>query len=831
MKAECFNLGWKIRAGVAEPFDAIFAPQGMKGEDVILPMDAMILEKRDENCRSKKQSGFYPAKTYTYTKEFEVPQDWKEGTQILEFEGIMSKAMVFLNGNHIATHKYGYSSLFVDLTPHLLYGKKNILKVISYNTELGSRWYSGSGIYRDVVLWQGGSTCIMPEQLRITTEKIQDSYAVLRLDYPLNHMARQSERLSVIFEIKNKDGAVVRKDEQIVYAEPGMNENLFNRFTVDEPMLWDTENPNLYTVCVLVKEGEKILDICEETFGIRTLELDAKNGLRMNGKATKLRGACIHHDNGIIGATTLYKAEEFRIRKLKEAGFNSIRSAHNPASKALLHACDKWGMLIMDELSDMWNEPKNESDFAFDFAETWKDEIARLVAKDYNHPSVVLYSAGNEIPEIGRQSGAVMNQKLVAELRKKDATRFVTCSISGFLAVADHMGEYAAGMEAAQEQPKERKQDTKESGGSEELNSMMGATERQMMDVFSVSPVLNECIEPVEAQLDVVGYNYLTARHEYEHTLHPDRVIIGSETYPPEIPQLWKIVMRNPYVIGDFSWTGYDYLGEAGIGVYHYDSDRTDQGWYPDRLAYVGDIDINGNRRTISYLREISYGLRKAPYLVVERVEKQGHKVDKNNWKYVDSIHSWTFPGYEGIVTKVHILSGYGEVELFLNDKSLGRKKVGENGEYTATYELAYEAGVLRAVAYEDDRIVAEDLLTTAEAPTKVKMELSDKSLRAGGEDLCFVTIDLMDQADCWSRFEAREVSIQVKGAGSLLGFGSANPSCEGSYQDTKALTYDGRIMAAIRSGMAAGEIEITVEAEGCEPEKCTIKVLPKSDV
>lgn len=827
MKSESFNLGWKVKTGVAQPFDAIFAPPGSKGEDVILPMDAMILEERDENCRSRNQSGFYPAKTYTYTKEFPVPEEWKKGTWILEFEGIMSKAMVFLNGNHIAAHKYGYSSLFVDLTPHLMYGETNKLKVISQNTELASRWYSGSGIYRDVVLWQGGNTYIVPEQLRITTEKIQESYAVLRIDYQIQNTMNRCEKFTAEIEILDKTGIAVKKDYQIVYAETGVTSGLSFRVTVDEPMLWDTDTPNLYTLHMkLIKNGQ-LLDSCEETFGIRTLELDARSGLRINGRETKLRGACIHHDNGIIGATTLYKAEEFRIRKLKEAGFNSIRSAHNPASKAMLRACDKLGVLVMDELCDMWNEPKNESDYAFDFADNWQDEVTRMAAKDYNHPSVILYSAGNEIPEIGRRSGAVMNQKIAAKLRRCDTTRFVTCSISGFLAVADHMGEYAAGMGAA-ENTKEMERVPSGNGGSEELNNMMGATEKQMMDAFSVSPLLDECIEPVEGQLDVAGYNYLTARHEHEHTLHPDRVIVGSETYPPEIPALWKIVMRNPYVIGDFSWTGYDYLGEAGIGIYHYDADRMDQGWYPDRLAYQGDIDINGNRRTISYLREIVYGLRKEPYLVVERVDKQGHKVDKNNWKYVDSVHSWTFPGYEGTIAKVHILSGYNEVELFLNDKSLGRKKIGEDDNFTAFYEFPYEAGVLRAAAYEDGRKVAEDILTTAKEPTKMKVELSEKSLCAGGGDVCFITIDLMDEADNWSRFEARQVSIQVEGAGSLLGFGSANPSNEESYQGTEALTYDGRIMAAIRSGVEPGKITVTIEAEGCAKQKCTIEVLNK---
>lgn len=812
MRAESFNLGWKVKTGVAQPFDAIFAPGMPQGEEVVLPQDMMILEERDPACKSKAQSGFYPAKTYTYTKEFDAPEAWEDKTQLLEFEGVMSKALVYLNGNHIGTHRYGYSSLFVNLTPYLRYGEENQLKVVSANGELGSRWYPGSGIYRDVTLWHGGRAYIAPGALRVTTELIGADYAVIRIDYRITNPGQRILLLDAELAVIGDGEKTIAREQQCVHVEAGGDSEFSCRMTIENARLWSVDTPDLYELRLSLKADGCELDCCTESFGIRTIRLDAKRGLTLNGEEIKLRGACVHHDNGIIGATTVYAAEEFRIRKLKEAGFNSIRSAHNPASPALLRACDRLGMLVMDEFADMWNEQKNENDFAVDFSDTWRDEVSRMVAKDYNHPSVVLYSTGNEIPEIGRSAGALANQRIAAALRREDGTRFVTAGISGFLAVADRMGDYAEG-QTGQEMPAEAKES---SGGSEELNQMMGAAEQQMMDAFSVSQVLTDCIEPVEGQLDVIGYNYLTARHEYEHTLHPNRVIVGSETYPPEIPKLWRIVMRNPYVIGDFTWTGYDYLGEAGIGIYHYDSDRNEQGWYPDRLAYMGDIDINGNRRTISFLREIAYGIRKAPYLVVERVDKQGHTYDKNNWKYVDSIHSWTFPGYEGTKTRVHVLSGYEEVELFADGTSLGRKTIAEKDNYTAVYELVYAPGTLKAVAYENGQALACDVLETAQSPSELQITLSKERLCAGGADVCFVTIDLYDGAGHFSRFEPREVSVSVSGAGKLMGFGSADPSCEGSYQNTTAMTYDGRVMAAVRSGVLPGELTVTVSADGC---------------
>ncbi len=843
MKAEKFNLGWFVKEGVADPFAAIFSPSGAGGEPVVLPQDAMILEKRDENCQSKAQSGFYPAKSYTYTKEFEALEEWREKVTMIEFEGVMMHAHVFLNGKHLATHEYGYSNFYVDLTPYLNYGEKNVLKVVSVNKEKASRWYPGSGIYRDVTLWQGGRQYIPEETIRVRTETVEDGCAVLAMEYDVANTEYKEVKRKAIVTIYDGEGKQVRRAEQFLIVEPGGKAENFCRLTVPEPELWSVDTPSLYEAEVVLFDGEEELDAARDSFGIRTLSLSAASGLKINGETVKLRGACIHHDNGVIGATTLEAAEEFRLKALKNAGFNSIRCAHNPASKAMLRACDRIGMLVMDELTDMWNEQKNANDFSLQFGKVWEEEVKNLVDKDYNHPSVVMYSTGNEIPEIGRSTGADMNRKLARAFREADHTRYVTCCISGFLAVVDCMGAFAPSTQPTGQPQEEEKQEAgrqekqeqvagqpqarvSEGGteerrarsgeGSEELNSMMGATQQQMMDAFSVSPVLDECIEPVESELDVIGYNYLTARHEYEHLRHPDRVVVGSETYPPEIPRLWEIVKKNPHVIGDFTWTGFDYLGEAGIGIFHYDADQEGMGWFPDRLAYQGDIDINGNRRDISYFREIVFGLRKAPYIAVERADKVGHVHDENNWKFKDAVHSWTFPGYEGTVTRVYVFSGQEEVELFLNGKSMGKKKVGETEPFTAVYEVPYEAGHLCVKAYENGAAVWEDALSTAGEICSFCVETSKEELAAGGGDAAFITVDLADEEGNRNMFGDRDVTVSVDGAGTLLGFASARPSGGGGYQDTTSMTYDGRIMAAIRSAEYPGEIRVRFTAEGC---------------
>lgn len=834
-----WNKGWKISTGVTDPFASIFGGTAVERE-VMLPQDAMVLEPRDANCNNQKQSGYYPAKTYTYTKELMIPEDWKEKQTWLEFEGVMSKAMVYINDELAGKNKFGYSSLFINLNRYVRFGKINTIKVISINQGSNSRWYSGSGIYRNVCLHQGGIIHIVPDTVRITTEALEEKYAVLTADAEVRNTGMDAQKIVLKTTIVDEQGEAVAECENTISLLSGESVISHLRLTVDEPNCWSPNSPTLYRAVLEIHSAETLLDQTEEIFGIRTLALDARQGLRINGESVKLRGACIHHDNGIIGATTLYQAEEFRLKKMKEAGFNSIRSAHHPASKAILQACDKLGILVMDELTDMWDDLKNCGDNSIDFAEEWQTEMEKMVAKDYNHPSVILYSLGNEIPEIGRRSGGRRSRELASYLRTLDSSRYITSAFSGFLAVAGQTEGYADQMSEAEKTCAEelmgnQERDSnveinatedKESSGSEGLNNAMANTQKAMLDAFSVSPLLSECMEEPSCELDVVGYNYLTARHEYEHTVHPERVIVGSETYPTEIADLWRIVKNNPYVIGDFTWTGYDYLGEAGIGIYHYDTDRVDQGWFPDRLAYCGDININGYRRPISYLREIAFGLRKEPFLAVERVDRYGHSYSTNDWKYKDALDSWTFDGWEGKPANIHVLSVSEEVELFLNGKTLGRKSAGDKVGFDVLYEATYEPGELLAVGYTNDIEDGRCLLTTAGEPVAILVDNSCDTLQAGGQTVAFLTMELVDANGRVNRWADKEVSIEVNGEGTLAGFGSANPSCEGSYQDNTTKTFDGRIMAAIRSGVHTGTVEVTVKAEGCVDQKRVIQVI-----
>ena len=349
----------------------------------------------------------------------------------------------------------------------------------------------------------------------------------------------------------------------------------------------------------------------------------------------------------------------------------------------------------------------------------------------------------------------------------------------------------------------------------------MAKMEQRKMDAFSTSRGLSEAMEEVACELDVVGYNYLTARHELEHLLHPERVVVGSETYPTEIARLWEIAERNPHVLGDFTWTGYDYLGEAGIACYHYAPERREQGWYPDRLAYCGDINLNAYRRPVSYLREIAYGLRREPMIAVERLDRFGQPDNSNDWKYYDAIDSWTWPGFEGKATVAHVLSASEEVELFLNGVSLGRRAT---ERHEAAFALNYAPGELLAVGYTKGKEDGRFALRSAGAPVKLGVTAENECITADGRGAAFVTVDLLDENGLPSRFEKRRVTVTVDGAGVLAGFGSAHPQCEGSYRDSAWETFDGRVMAVVRSTEEAGEIRVRIEAEGCGEKTITLK-------
>lgn len=815
MKRINWNREWSFAKGSASSIVDMFSGVSPM-ETVHLPHDAMIYEECKADTANGARTGFFPGGEYVYVKKLFAPCEWVKKTVCIEFEGVYQTARVYVNGIFVADNLQGYTKFDVNLDGYLHYGENNEIKVIADNSaEPNSRWYSGSGIYRNVNLLLGEKVHIPVDGLKVMTTDILNNIALIETSVNLKSIVRTREAVSVTVQFM-KEKLVCGEEKINLTIYPMEAETVRSRIGVRNPKLWDCEHPELYTCTVTVMCGTEILEAQEIPFGIRSVTVDSQNGMLLNGKAVKLRGTCIHHDNGIIGAATFAAAEDRRCRQLKEAGFNSIRSAHQPISKEMLNACDKYGILVMDELSDVWNYHKSTHDFASCFSDRWEQEAERMVAKDYNHACVVMYSTGNEIPEYGMERGGMLNRRICEKFHSLDPARYTTGGINGLSAVSFN-GSIKKIMEDILQGNKSRDTESQPTDMIGMLNRILSLVAGENADKLACHPLLTKAIEETEQSMDIIGLNYLTERHLLIKELYPNKTVLGAETYPADIARLWKIVSENSHVLGDFTWTGYDYLGEAGCGIFHYDGTTNFTNVFPERAAYIGDIDLVGNRRPMSYLREVVYGLRKEPYIAVERVERHGMECKKTAWMLKDSIESWTWPGYEGKETDVDIFSASETVELFLNGRSLGKQKAGRGKGYIATYTVPYEAGELKAVAYGEGGEEITYVLRTASDQVRMQAAIENRQLFCSGEDLAFITVKFVDNNGVENLFVEKTVEVVISGTGVLQGFGSADPATTRSYQDHICKTYDGKVMAVIRSTEEAGSIEVRFKSEGCE--------------
>lgn len=818
MIAKKINDNWLFTYGAPNNWE--YSETSDQEKYVVLPHDAMILEKRTPDTANGSNTGYYPGNIYTYSKKLDVPKAWEEKEVILEFDGIYLNAMVYINGDLAAQRPYGYSQFSVRANDFLRFGTANEIKIVVNNSmEKNSRWYSGGGIYRDVKIYVAERLHISLHGLRITTLDADSDYAQVVIDVDIENKNWKRQSASAIFEIKDAEGTLIDSEKIPFTAYAGETVHLRRRLGVDSPQLWDCDDPCLYQCFVRIEKSEpeqkEIIDEAFSLFGIRKLQLDVKHGLRLNGKETKLRGACIHHDHGVIGAVSLYRAEERKVRQLKEAGFNCIRSSHNPASSVLLEACDRLGMLVIEEAFDMWTNPKCEHDYANYFMEWWERDIEAMVEKDYNHPSIILYSAGNEIDEAGTPRGAYWNRRIADKIRSMDDTRFITNGVNGLITIMDQMDRIVP--EIIKRAESEKLSEKKENSGSDDLNNLISLSGGTTGDLLFSDPLIGERTEEIYGAMDIAGMNYMTSRYELDHETYPNRVILGTETFPADIARLWELTEKNAHVIGDMTWTGYDYLGEAGCGIFRYDGSANFGAKWPARAAYIGDINLIGMRRPISFYREIVFGIRKEPYIAVEYLERYGQQVTKTPWMLYDDIASWTWPGYEGKEAVVRVFSVSEEVELFLNGKSMGNKPAGKKAGYIATFEITYEPGTLLAVGRTRDREDGRMELRTASSEIRLQAEADRNEITADGEDLSFVTISIVDENGILNPAVLKEISVSIEGPGILQGFGSANPESEGNYFDTVWETFEGRVMAVVRSTHVPGEILVKVSAEGLE--------------
>ncbi|ABW12568.1 glycoside hydrolase family 2 sugar binding [Parafrankia sp. EAN1pec] len=788
-------------------------------DEVRLPHDAMVARERNRSDAAAGQRGFYPAGAYQYRKSFFVPEEYRNRRVTFEFEGVYRSARVFLNGGLAGQHAYGYSHFYVRADHFLKYNEDNEILVEAHSAD-DTRWYSGGGLYRNTKLIVGDLVHIGLDGVKVTTPAIDADLALVAVATQVHNESSVTRTVEVTTEIVGADGVVVVRDVAPLTLFTDDPVTVRQRLPVPRPQLWGVEHPHLYTCRTRVTADGELLDEEATRFGVRSLTVDPHWGLRINGGVVNLRGACIHHDNGVIGAATIDRAEQRRVEILKQAGFNAIRSSHNPISKALLDACDRLGMLVIDELFDAWTRSKVAQDYALDFPLWWKSDVQAMVDKDFNHPCVILYSIGNEIPETGTAAGAAISRQLAERIRAIDDTRFVTNGVNGLLAGGPELlASFSSGA----------REKSSEAGEAVDVNAFMNRF-REFMPILMASEMVGSKTAESMACLDVAGYNYLESRYELDRTLFPNRVIVGTETYPSEIDRNWRLVQDNSHVIGDFTWTGWDYLGEPGIGRIEYQGDEENastspsHGSYPWLTAWCGDIDITGHRRPASYYREIVFGLRSEPYIAVHRPDRYGQPVTVAMWwSWSDAISSWSWDGHETRPVRVEVYSAADEVELLVNGRLIGTVPAGEKNRFKAEFDTVYEPGEIVAVAYTAGRETGRTLLRSATGEVRLAVAADRTDIVADDTDLAYIAITLVDEAGNLYNTADRTVAVEVAGPGVLQGFGSADPKTEENFFDTTRATFDGRALAVIRP-TAPGTITVTLTAQGCEPSTIRIE-------
>lgn len=711
-----------------------------------------------------RSQGFTVGGTGWYRKRFCLPESYRGTCVSARFDGVYRDADVWLNGVHLGNHPYGYTGFSYALTPHLRFGEEaNVLAVEVKNPGRNSRWYSGSGIYRHVWLTAVNPLHVAEEGTFVTTPEVGPDRAIVVVENELVNASQETVEITVAVTLRDNTGQAVAGQTILTRIQAGQSYPLRHRLTVTTPALWSPDSPSLYTaVTEIAREGETV-DRVETVFGIRSLQFDAENGFRLNGVATLMKGGCVHHDNGPLGAAAFDVAEERRVRLLKEAGFNAIRCAHNPPSPGFLDACDRLGMLVIDEAFDHWNRPKNPQDYHRHFAAWGETDMASMVRRDRNHPSVVLWSLGNEIPEQETVLGSDTARKLVASVRRHDPTRPTLLALH----------------------PK----------GNKDINGLF--------------KVPWEAHDGINAIVDVCGYNYRSERYEPDHERHPGRVICGTETFPKQAHAFWSLVERLPYVVGDFVWTSFDYLGESSIGWI------SSQDRYPWTVAYCGDLDLIGNRRPQSYYRGVAWNEAEPLSLFVRRPEPTFGQPHVSPWDFADVYPCWTWPGQEGQELTVAVYSRCPEVELRLNGTSLGTKTFSPEGGYAQEWQVPYASGTLEAMGTMADGTTVVQRLETVGEATQIRLTPERTTLKPGGQDLAFVQIELLDAAGRLHPLAENLVEVTLTGPAALAALGSARPDSVESFQQPQRHVFQGKALAILRTTQEAGTVTLTVSSPG----------------
>lgn len=785
MKKYSFNKGWKCyRTG---DINSVI--------NVTLPHDAMQLDEKSEDSAGGVNTGWYKANDYTYEKTFFITDELKEQHIFFEFEGVYRKAKIFINDKKVASHNYGYTGFFVEANTELIYDKENTIRVEVINHDQpNSRWYSGTGIYRPVWMYVFPKKHIKQEGIRITT-----------MDY-----VKPKIKIDVITTNEGPIKVEIMDQDRVIAVAEGHSNGSFSKaISLAGGKLWDTNSPNLYTCRVTYMD-----DIQEEQFGIRMITSTPEEGFCINGKRVILRGACVHHDNGLLGACAYDYAERRKISILKDNGFNAVRSAHNPCSKAMLRACDELGMLMIDEYVDVWYIHKTKYDYADEVEEHYREDLESFVARDYNHPSVVMYSTGNEVSETAQKRGINLCASMTEYLHELDPTRPVTCGVNIFF---NFLSSTGFGVYSDKKAVKVRNKSKKKAVGSEFYNNLAGVLGAEFMKRGATLYPCDLKTRQAFENMDIAGYNYGIYRYRKDLKKYPERLILGTETFCSDAFKFWEIAKKNKRIIGDFVWSGIDYLGEVGVGAWEYSNyaPRFDKGlgWVS---AGSGRIDLTGKALSEMKYMQVAYELIDIAIGVVP-VPYTKMKHSPSAWKASNAIESWSWNGCKGMDAKVEVYSRAHHVSLYVNQICVGTKRT--NNDCRVVFSTKYQDGEVKAIGYDKNgEKIAETSLKTAGEKTILSIEAEEKTISLDN-DLSYVRFKYTDQSGLLKPLERGNIKVEVDG-GILLGIGSACPYYPGGYSGDTTDTYYGEALAIIKP-TAIGNMKVRGVSQygNCETE------------
>ncbi len=776
-----FDHDWKFLLGdpagaEASSFDAggwrtVNAPHDWSIE---LPMAA--------NAPSGRGGGYFPGGVGWYRRAFAVPASWNGKRVSVEFEGVYMNATVYINGEELGMHPYGYTSFFHDLTPHLKPGANNVLAVrVDNSKQRNSRWYSGSGIYRHVWLNITDAVHVAPWGVFITTPEVNAARAKVSVKIRVMNESAGSSKITLRTVVYAGSGAAAGQTVAATGLEPGGSIVATQEIAVEKPALWSPETPNLYRAVTRVVQDGKTVDEVTTPFGIRSLEWSAEKGFLLNGNSIKMNGGCVHHDHGPLGAASFDRAEERRVQTLKDAGLNAIRTAHNPPSPAFLSACDRLGMLVIDEAFDCWSRGKNQFDYGVAFKEWWQRDISSMVLRDGNHPSVVMWSIGNEVQERGDPLGAQEAKMLADYVRGLDRSRPVTSSVNSFNGNWANADEYFAALDIC--------------GYNYNLRNHVSA-------------------------LDVGAPNDDKCNHVQDHKRVPSRIMACTESFPQATFDDWATVTDFPYIIGNFVWTAVDYLGESGLGRWSFqDANATGRAGpgnsFPCHGANSGDVDICGNLTVTAHYRNIVWDRGEKIYLGVHPPVPEGKTLNVTQWGVAPVFQNWTWPGMEGKQLDVDVYSRSEAVRLFLGDKLIGEKPTTRAERFKATFSVPYAPGTLRAVAVQGGKPVAEAFLKTVGEPLQIRLTADRTSVRADGQGLSFITVEAVDANGQANPNAGHQVTFSLRGPGTIAAVGNADLESEEPYQGNRRKLLRGKALVVVRSSRTAGTLVLTGSAPG----------------